>query len=174
MPNTKVYTAQEMRDMAENITRVDVMDGLTCREHCYPVEQEVKSMLRQAADAVAENARLAARLEAVVKECEKRMKEYDCGACDFTDEPPWTFEHCEMSADEIKTLAQQAFVYGMASHRAGLLDMKLSYKQYFAALLDYAAMVERCEKLKLNMIPHRHDKELVDYILRGDAGKEEK
>lgn len=38
------------------------------------------------------------------------------------------------------------------------------------ALLDYAAMVERCEKLKLNMIPHRHDIELVDYIIRGDAG----
>lgn len=46
----KTYTAQEMRDMAENITRVDVMDGLTCREHCYPVEKEVKSMLRYAAE----------------------------------------------------------------------------------------------------------------------------
>lgn len=51
---SKKYTAQELRDMAENITRVDVMDGLTCREHCYPVEQEVKSMLRYAANAVAE------------------------------------------------------------------------------------------------------------------------
>ena len=60
MNNTKIYTAQEMRDIAENITRVDVMDGLTCREHCYPVEKEVKSMLRYAADVVerCEEARL--------------------------------------------------------------------------------------------------------------------
>lgn len=44
-----------------------------------------------------------------------------------------------------------------------------------ATMLCYAAdVVERCEKLKLNMIPHRHDKEIVDYIIRGDAGKEEK
>lgn len=49
---SKIYTAQEMRDMTENITRVDVMDGLTCREHCYPVKQEVKSMLRHAAEAL--------------------------------------------------------------------------------------------------------------------------
>lgn len=40
------------------------------------------------------------------------------------------------------------------------------------ALLEYADMVERCEKLRFNMIPHKHDTEIVDYILRGDAGKE--
>lgn len=47
---SKIYTAQEMREMEKNIVRVDVMDGLTCREHCYPMEQVVRSMLRQAAD----------------------------------------------------------------------------------------------------------------------------
>ena len=81
---SKIYTAQELRDMAENITRVDVMDGLTCREHCYPVKQEVKSMLRQAADAVAENARLAARLEAVVNEIDNKIchpSESNCKKC---------------------------------------------------------------------------------------------
>ena len=40
-------------------------------------------------------------------------------------------------------------------------------------MLRYAAeVVERCENLKLNMIPHRHDKEIVDYILRGDEGND--
>lgn len=60
----KIYTAQEMRDMAENITRVDVMDGLTCREHCYPVKQEVKSMLRHAAE-------IQERCEKVIERCSK-------------------------------------------------------------------------------------------------------
>ena len=42
-----------------------------------------------------------------------------------------------------------------------------------SAMLRYAAeVVERCENLKLNMIPHRHDKEIVDYILRGDEGND--
>lgn len=44
----------------------------------------------------AEIASLKARLEAVVKECEIQMKKYDCGECNFTDEPPWTFERCEI------------------------------------------------------------------------------
>ena len=65
---SKKYTAQELREVAENITRVDVMDGLTCREHCYPVKQEVKSMLRYAAD--------------VVERCEKMIL-----PCDFDGEP---------------------------------------------------------------------------------------
>ena len=38
-----------------------------------------------------------------------------------------------MSADEIKALAQQAFVDVMASHRAGLLGMEARCKQYAAA-----------------------------------------
>ena len=45
---------------------------------------------------VAENARLAARLEAVVNECEKHMRNYGCGACTFVDEPQWTVEQCEI------------------------------------------------------------------------------
>lgn len=51
-----------------------------------------------------------------------------------------------MSADEIKALAQQAFVDVMASHRAGLHDVEVRCRQYSAALLSYADMVERCEK----------------------------
>lgn len=57
-----------------------------------------------------------------------------------------------MSADEIKALAQQAFVDGMASHRAGLLDMEVRCKQYYAALFDFATMVERCEELKAQCV----------------------
>ena len=60
----KIYTAQEMRDMAENITRVDVMDELTCREHCYLIKKEVKSMLRHAAE-------MAERCEKVIERCSK-------------------------------------------------------------------------------------------------------
>lgn len=81
---SEIYTVQEMRDMAENITRVDVMDGLTCREHCYPVKQEVKSMLRHAADAVEENAKLKARLETVVNRIDKQIchpSESNCKRC---------------------------------------------------------------------------------------------
>ena len=51
-----------------------------------------------------------------------------------------------MSADEIKALAQQAFVDGMANHHAGLPRAEARCKQYAAALLAYAAMVERCEE----------------------------
>ena len=50
---SKVYTAKEMRETAENITRVDIMDGLSCREHCYQMKQMVRAMLRQAADMMA-------------------------------------------------------------------------------------------------------------------------
>ena len=71
---SKTYTAQEMRDIAENITRVDVMDGLTCREHCYPVKQEVKSMLRYAADVVE---RCDNVLKANAREREYRHKDAD-------------------------------------------------------------------------------------------------
>lgn len=101
MSEQKRYTAQEMRDMAENITRVDVMDGLTCREHCYPVKQEVKSMLRYAAD--------------MVERCEK------------------VIARCNEAKD-------------MNSHNYSF------DKQAFAMDLQ----------------------EIINYILRGDAGKEEK
>lgn len=59
---SKIYTVQEMRDMAENITRVDVMDGLTCRKHCYLIEKEVESMLRHSAEVVE-------RCEKVIARC---------------------------------------------------------------------------------------------------------
>ena len=60
---SKVYTAKEMRETAENITRVDIMDGLSCREHCYQMKQMVRAMFRQAADMI---------------ECEKkREKKYE-------------------------------------------------------------------------------------------------
>lgn len=84
-----------------------------------------------------------------------------------------------MSADEIKALAQQAFVDGMASHRAGLNDMEVRCKQYANALLDYAAAVERCEEVisDVNGPNSRFDhgiatpdfdaNEIVDYILKG-------
>ena len=98
---SKTYTAQEMRDMAENITRVDVMDGLTCREHCYPVKQEVKSMLRYAVD--------------MVERCEKVIAR--CNEAKDMNSPTWNFD-----------------------------------KQAFAMDLY----------------------EIINYILRGDAGKEEK
>ena len=87
--------------MTENITRVDVMDGLTCREHCYPVKQEVKSMLRYAAD--------------IQERCEKVIAR--CNEAKDMNSPTWNFN-----------------------------------KQAFAMDLY----------------------EIVNYILRGDAGKEKK
>lgn len=80
---SKIYTAQEMRDMAENITRVDVMDGLTCREHCYPVKQEVKSMLRQAAD--------------MVERCEKVIAR--CNKAKDMNKPTWNFNKQAFAMD---------------------------------------------------------------------------
>lgn len=65
----KIYTSQEMREAAENITRVDIMDGLSCREHCYQMKQMVRGMLRQAADMI---------------ECEKkREKKYEFSVKEF-------------------------------------------------------------------------------------------
>ena len=66
-----------------------------------------------------------------------------------------------MSADEIKALAQQAFVDGMANHKARFKNMELRCKQYAAALLAYAAMVERCEERRYENM------DLIDYILKG-------
>lgn len=69
--------------MAENITRVDVMDGLTCREHCYPVKQEVKSMLRQAAD--------------IQERCEKVIAR--CNEAKDMNSPTWTFDSQAFAMD---------------------------------------------------------------------------
>lgn len=80
---SKIYTAEELRDTAENITRVDVMDGLTCREHCYPVKQEVKSMLRQAAD-------IQERCEKVIEKCH-RAKDMNS--------PTWNFNKQAFAMD---------------------------------------------------------------------------
>ena len=60
---SKIYTAQEIRETAENICRVDAMDGLTCRENCYPIKQAVCAMLRQAAD--------------MLDRCENAIKDYE-------------------------------------------------------------------------------------------------
>lgn len=67
-----------------------------------------------------------------------------------------------MSADEIRQLAFDL------SPKKGVycVDLKLNELVY-SALLAYAAMVERCERLKFNMIPHKHDTEIVDHILKG-------
>ena len=98
---SKIYTAQELRETAENITRVDVMDGLTCRKHCYLIEKEVESMLRHAAE--------------IQERCEKVIAR--CNEAKDMNSPTWNFD-----------------------------------KQVFAMDLY----------------------EIVNYILRGDAGKEEK
>lgn len=87
-----------------------------------------------------------------------------------------------MSMDEIKTLAQQAFVDVMASHRAGLHDVEVRCRQYAAALRAYAEMVERCEKKRKELdeewffdgaaeltMPMEDCYEIIDYIFRGDA-----
>lgn len=99
-PHEGKFTAKEVRKIADcfntgngfNIYE-DCGDGVSL---CAVKTIDCQSALRQGADAIEENAQLKARLAAVVKECERRMKEYDCGACDFTDEPPWTFERCEI------------------------------------------------------------------------------
>lgn len=81
-----------------------------------------------------------------------------------------------MSADEIKALAQQSFVDGMASHRAGLLDMEVRCKQYAAALLSFAVMVERANErrgefaVNYGRVDYEFDTAMVDeidYILTG-------
>ena len=82
-----------------------------------------------------------------------------------------------MSADEIKALAQQAFVDGVANHKAGFRNMESRCKQYATAILDFAAMVERCEKaLKCNFVAqdgrttiNSAVKAQVNYILKGIA-----
>ena len=77
-----------------------------------------------------------------------------------------------MSADEIRRLAAETIFVEVADKRdigeGEVCDYSYEKKSEInAALLAYAAMIERCEKLKFNMIPHRHDKEIVDYILKG-------
>lgn len=60
-----------------------------------------------------------------------------------------------------------AYEYGIRVNREKTFDVLKMLRQA-------ADMRERCERLMSHMIPHRHDKEIVMYILRGDAGKEEK
>lgn len=120
---TKIYTAREMRDVAKCYFCSEVPIGFDKRDiaamlrQAADAEEELASVkasknrwiqyqetaagernacIDELRKKDAEIAQLKARLDAVEKECEKRMKEYDCGACDFTDEPPWTFEQCEI------------------------------------------------------------------------------
>ena len=67
MSEQKRYTAQEMREVERDLC-----------VHRYPVIEAARRMLRQAADAEEENAKLKARLEAVVKECEKLTHGCEC------------------------------------------------------------------------------------------------
>lgn len=64
MSEQKRYTADEIRKMADWPSYC----GDDCEVHLQP---ELVPMLCQAADDAEENAQLKARLEAVVKECEK-------------------------------------------------------------------------------------------------------
>lgn len=56
----------------------------------------------------------------------------------------------QMSADEISSLARQAFEDGTPSpsHRAGIIYIEDRCRQYATALLAFSKMVERCEKIK--------------------------
>lgn len=66
MSEQKRYTAQEMREMA---FKVQPAPNMPDRE--YKRMSKVEAMLRQSADAEEELATLKARMESVVKECEK-------------------------------------------------------------------------------------------------------
>lgn len=79
-----------------------------------------------------------------------------------------------MSADEIKALAQQVYCDGMSVKRGGFEHMSNRIKQCSAALLAYAAMVERCEEARLDFHSCPDERDIINYILRGDTGKEER
>ncbi len=83
MSKQKRYTAQEMREKVKAIELIPMMGlELTSSE-----KLELAAMLRQAADAEEDLAKLKARLEAVVKECEKQIpacRGEDC-KCNPTD-----------------------------------------------------------------------------------------
>lgn len=71
MSEQKRYTAQEMRETASTCETVEVADQF------YAVEMDrAAAMLRQAADAEEELAKLKAQMEAVVKECERNEVSY--------------------------------------------------------------------------------------------------
>ena len=46
----KNYTAQDMRDFAAVISRLHIVDRMTCGEYCASIKDKIRSMLRQAAD----------------------------------------------------------------------------------------------------------------------------
>ena len=76
MSEQKRYTAQELRDAAdtmdESIKEMEDGNSMYWRED-HTTSEDWKAMLRQAADAEDEIAKLKARLEAVVMECEKQI-----------------------------------------------------------------------------------------------------
>lgn len=107
-----------------------------------------------------------------------------------------------MSADEIRKLAESSALEsacgfaidndccGNACDDDEIRECQQK-KDIRSALLDYAAMVERCENVRTNLESNRKNYanrkecgslmetnndeiEMLDYILRGDAGKEER
>lgn len=84
----KRYTAQGMRDTAQ------------CLHYNHPcaLNSEAAAMLRQAADTEEELAKLKARLEAVVKECETA---YDmiCDSCPCT--------HCDLTCGQVEEIVNK-------------------------------------------------------------------
>lgn len=75
MSEQKRYTVQELRGASDNILSVHRAAGIQFVGADNNLTKVVKSMLRQAADAEEENAQFKARLDSVVKECEKINEE---------------------------------------------------------------------------------------------------
>ena len=62
----------------------------------------------------------------------------------------------------------------------GTIEMKLDlaetvmreHEDMSRAMYEYVSMLERCKNLKIRMIPHKHDFEIVDYVMCGERNQE--
>ena len=68
-------------------------------------------------------------------------------------------------AEEHKSLS---FAIGGIIMKIKLLQTVMSeHEDTSKSLYDYAAMLERLKECRYHMIPHKHDTEIIDYILTG-------
>ena len=98
-------------------------------------------------------------------------------------------EDCEKEARHIDEDAGVAFSYGDLRMKDVFDEISKTERKKAAALLAYAAMVERCENeqkhneelrdasrseiLKMQYAEADYALQVINYILHGDAGKEE-
>ena len=104
----------------------------------------------------------------ITNECIKRIRDlahrYKCWR-EYNDEMNMRKLVSERKSEERKSFP---FAIGGIDMKIKLLQTEMSeHEDISKSLYDYAAMLERLKECRYHMIPHKHDTEIIDYILTG-------